>query len=266
MTETTGSYIGTFQRVEKKYVLNPAQYAVALAAIEDHLQPDAFPRSYVTSLYYDTVDSQVIRRSLEKPLYKEKLRLRVYRSLEEGTAGTPLPDDAQVFVELKKKYKGVVYKRRLGASAAAVQAFLQGMPYEVASQVFPCAREKAQAQACSWKANQVAREIVAYQQRFPLLRPAWFTLCDRQAWHDPESQLRVTFDARIQAARWDGTQPFMVPPGQRLELRPPGYVLMEIKQAGGMPRWLTSLLSANKIYPQSFSKYGTAYEKELKNA
>lgn len=117
------SYCEVFERTEKKYRLDACQHRSMLAALAGRMEPDVFGVTRITSLYFDTPDRLLIERSLDKPLYKEKLRLRRYgEATDEGDC---------VFVEIKKKYKGVVYKRRVGMSQAAANAYLGGMPYEL---------------------------------------------------------------------------------------------------------------------------------------
>lgn len=104
-----------FRRYEKKYRLTPGQYTGIRRALEGWMQPDRFYRSQIRSIYFDTPDRRLVRRSLEKPVYKEKLRLRSY--------GLPGAEDP-VFVELKKKYQGVVYKRREVMTLREAEAYL----------------------------------------------------------------------------------------------------------------------------------------------
>lgn len=115
--------------------------------------------------------------------------------------------------------------------------------------------------------RQVAHEITAFLQRYPGIRPAMITQCTRTAWAEPGNpgcSLRITFDSQLRAGHPAG-DPFAFRLGNRaMDLLRPGQVLMEIKQGGGMPFWLVNVLSENQIYPRSFSKYGTAYEKEQK--
>ena len=107
----------TFKRYEKKYLLSPERYAALRQQLDEHIVPDVYFKSTVCSIYYDSDDYQLIRHSIEGPVYKEKLRVRSYN--------VPGPDDT-VFVELKKKYKGIVYKRRVTMSAARAADYLVG--------------------------------------------------------------------------------------------------------------------------------------------
>ena len=111
------TYQAVFQRKEVKYLLSDAQLAALMPILKAHMKPDAFPHSSISNLYYDTDDFRMIRRSLEKPQYKEKLRLRSYGVTEPG---------GEVFLELKKKYKGIVYKRRIMLPEDAAGEFIAG--------------------------------------------------------------------------------------------------------------------------------------------
>ena len=291
------AYAATFKRVEKKYCLSAEQYRMMLMCAQQFLQPDDYPKTVVSSLYFDTPENQLISRSLEKPLYKEKLRVRSYGIAQPNGCIAPVSD--QVFVELKKKYRGVVYKRRLALSTDAARAFLSGMDIDEACALFPLGGAKKECVAAVRGAHaivpagdagdaaaaafasaaaaepapllpherQVAREITAFLKRYPGIRPAMVTQCARTAWVEPGNpgcSLRITFDSRLRAGHPAG-DPFAFQLDSRaMDLLRPGQVLMEIKQGSGMPFWLVNVLSENQIYPRSFSKYGTAYEKEQK--
>ena len=255
-TRPTSAYAATFKRIEKKYCLTAEQYEKLLPCIQNNMQPDEYPQTVVSSLYFDTPDGELISRSLEKPLYKEKLRVRSYGTLQPN--GSILPVSDQVFVELKKKYKGVVYKRRLA------------LPKEQA-RVFLCGKGKAGSaplpKAASFQERQVAREISAFLRRYSKVVPTMITQCVRTAYKQPAGgELRITFDAQLRAGHPTGDPFLFCMDDSKMNLMRKGQVLMEIKCAGGMPLWLVNALSQNQIYPQSFSKYGTAYEKERKNA
>jgi len=216
----------TFERFEEKYLLSAAQYQTMIAGLRGRMQPDMFGRSTVASIYYDTQDYRLIRSSLEKPDYKEKLRVRAY-----GTSSA----ESKVFVELKKKYDGIVYKRRAELPLQQANLLLAG--------------KKTDAD------TQITREI-QYFVRFYQPEPSVFLSYKRVAYTGAENGLRITFDDdirfRMSALRLtSGTW------GQ--ELLPPGMTLMEIKAPGAMPLWLCELLNKNGIYPTSFSKYGICY-------
>ena len=218
-----------FKRYEKKYPLTPAQYDAVRKGMEAYMKPDEYSRYTICNVYYDTADFQLIRTSLEKPVYKEKLRVRSY-----GVAS----DDGRVFVELKKKYDGVVYKRRVVMSAADAVAYLDG-------------REPG-------GDTQIHREIDWFMNCYRPV-PKVFVAYDREAYAGSENpDLRVTFDTNLRGRT------------ERVDLRdgddgrpilPDGQILMEIKIPGAAPLWLARLLSENRVFSASFSKYGAYYQK-----
>ncbi len=222
-------YQGIFQRYEKKYLLSRTQYQNLSRKLESHMREDQYGKSTICNIYYDTPDHRLIRESLEKPVYKEKLRLRSY--------GVPKKDDT-VFVELKKKYKGVVYKRRVNMPLAEAEKWLERRE---------CRQE-----------SQIGKEIDRAFDFYQGLAPAMVLSYDRIALFDKDDpDLRITFDSRIlwretdlslQAGVWG--QP-LLEDGQRL---------MEIKIAGSMPMWLAQMLDEEAIHQISFSKYGSAYQ------
>lgn len=264
-----------FQRVEKKYRLSARQYRHMLDAVRAHLVATEYGASTVQSTYFDTPEFSLIERSLDKPLYKEKLRVRRYVPL----GGEPASD--KVFVELKKKYKGVVYKRRVEMSDAAATAYLSGEAFERAVRAFPLAASEdgLSPAACQDglppRTRQIAAEIDAFAQRHRGLRPTVLISCDREAFAMPpsasetvmgEGELRVTFDARLSYCDLDGDPPSADRGGFLAfgvnALRPligEDEVVMEVKSAGPYPSWLVDALSECEAYPSSFSKYGTAY-------
>lgn len=247
--------IETFERTEKKYRLNREQYNKIVSAINGKMAVDEFGKSKITSLYFDTPDRRLIDRSLEKPLYKEKLRLRQY--------GTDESDQALVFIELKKKFKGIVYKRRVMLSRAAAQAFLQGMDFELACRTFPLVSERLNSKAISPKNLQIAREIEEFINRTPNLYPSMLISCNRTAYQplrDSDANLRITFDEDLKSndlfKRGEAAQ----------DVIPGDEVIMEVKSVKAVPVWLAQLLSEVHAYPTSFSKYGTAYRNSFNNS
>lgn len=167
------SYQEVFERKEVKYRLDAAQHHAMLAALEGRMAVDDYGTTSIVSRYFDTPDRALIERSLDKPLYKEKLRVRSY--------GIPGEDD-QVFVELKKKYQGIVYKRRVGCSYAAARAYMDGMPYEQACREFPLPDSILAEASLSSRSLQIAREIDAFKERYTPLRASMVTICDRTAY------------------------------------------------------------------------------------
>ena len=219
-----------FKRYELKYLLTAAQKEAVLAAMEAHMAPDRYGRTTIRNLYYDTDTYLLIRRSLDKPAYKEKLRIRSYSQAQ---------DASPVFVELKKKYKSIVYKRRLTLPNREAMAWLAGK--------VPCPQQ-----------TQIAREIDYALQFYGCLRPTVFLSYEREAYFcRGGTDFRVTFDENILCRQADLS---LTAPVYGKPLLPEGLTLMEIKCSGGIPLWMTRVLSAQKSYKTSFSKYGTAYK------
>lgn len=222
-----------FKRIEKKYLLSELQYEALLRRIGSHLRPDEYGRSTVLSLYLDTADHRIIRNSLEAVDYKEKLRLRSY--------GTASPE-SRVFLELKKKYGGVVYKRRAAMTLAEAEGYLEkGLrPFE----------------------SQILSEIDWAMKLYGGPKPMMMIACEREAWFDEEHpDLRLTFDRNI---RYRETALSLSQGSAGVELLPEHTVLLEIKTAGAMPLWLAEALDGEGILPGSFSKYGAAYTRSLR--
>lgn len=221
-----------FQRFEKKYFLTRAQYAALLDGMSPYLRPDAYGRYTICNIYYDTDNYQLIRTSLEKPVYKEKLRMRSY-----GVPG----DGGNVFVELKKKFDGVVYKRRVVMEVGEAVDYLSGAAR-------PC------------QEGQICHEIDWFLNSYRPT-PKVFIAYDREALagrEDPE--LRVTFDTNL---RWRDSELDLRRGDYGARILPDDRILMEIKIPGTAPVWLGHLLSETGVFPTSFSKYGACYQQNL---
>ncbi len=222
----------SFKRYEKKYLLSREKYGELWPQLEPLLMPDEFFQSTVLSLYYDWDDFRLIRSSIEQPVYKEKLRLRSY-----NVPG----DEGEVFVELKKKYKGIVYKRRVRMTERQAEEYLAG-------------------RRASPTNDQISREIDWFLKTNPV-QPKVLIACDRKAYVGREEPgLRLTFDSSI---RWRDTQLRLTDGDHGQELLEDGQVLLEIKMPESAPLWLAELLSRLEIFPRSFSKYGQCYKNEL---
>lgn len=242
------SDLAVFERKETKYRIDAQQHAAIRAALEGRMEPDAYGLVRVESLYFDTSERLLIARSLEKPLYKEKLRVRSY--------GRPEPD-SRVFVEVKKKFRGIVYKRRVGMSVEAARAYLDGAPYERACRDRPLLDARAQATSFAPRSLQIAREIDAFVARYAPLAPSMRIACNRVAYapvaDDVPSDLRITFDTGLSYV--DELDP-QHPCGTLLGA---GEAIMEVKARGSYPLWLAHALAQADVKPSSFSKYGAAY-------
>lgn len=219
-----------FKRYELKYMLTLDQKERVLEAMAPYMKLDKYGRTTIRNLYFDTDTYLLIRRSIEKPVYKEKLRIRSYSKADA---------DSTVFVELKKKYKHVVYKRRISLPEAEAMKWLSGEEHTL-------------------KHTQIANEIDYFMELYGTLHPTVFLSYEREAYYaNDESDFRVTFDDNILCRLYDLS---LQSDSYGTPILPEGKVLMEIKCSGGIPLWMTEVLSKEKIYKTSFSKYGTAYK------
>lgn len=224
------AYQEIFKRWEIKYLITLQQKQQLLQAIAPYMTLDRYGRTTIRNLYFDTDNYRLIRRSLEKPVYKEKLRIRSYRQA--------LPE-SPVFVELKKKYNGVVYKRRMEMAEQQAILWLCG-----------AGREETQ--------GQIAREIDYFLQYYNSLGPKVFLSYEREAYYCRSGgDFRITFDDNILCRQEDLTLESGIWGTPLLEK---DQVLMEVKTSGSIPLWLTKELTRQKIRKTSFSKYGRAYE------
>ncbi|HOO80339.1 MAG TPA: polyphosphate polymerase domain-containing protein [Lachnospiraceae bacterium] len=220
---------GIFKRVEKKYILSASQYQTLMQRIGSKVTADGYGLHTICNIYYDSEHNDLIRRSIEKPVYKEKLRLRSYGIPTEGM---------DVFLELKKKWKGTVYKRRVELPLHVAEEYMENDRYPV---VYDC---------------QILREI-DYMIHYYRLQPHLYLAYDRQAFYVTDNpEIRFTIDRRIRSRKNQ----------LKLSLQDKGELLfdenamlMEIKAPGALPEWFVKSLSELAIYPCSFSKYGRIY-------
>ncbi|MGN1051983.1 MAG: polyphosphate polymerase domain-containing protein [Candidatus Scatosoma sp.] len=217
-----------FKRYEQKYLITREQLSAVSSAMRGKTIADEYGKSTICNIYFDTPDYRLIRRSLEKPVYKEKFRLRSY--------GTPESNSA-VFLELKKKYDDVVYKRREKFTYENALAFLKN--------------RKAH--------SQITEEIAYVFSFYKTLQPAVYLSYNREAFFGADNRnLRITFDTDILWRDYDLSLQAGV---YGKSVLPQGRVLMEIKTDTALPLWLTGTLTKARIFKTSFSKYGTAYQK-----
>lgn len=240
-----------FKRYELKYILDSAQYAAIKAEIEKRLFPDEFGRNTVQSLYYDTPDNRLIRASIEKPAFKEKLRVRCYNLND---------DDKNVYVEMKRKYDGVVYKRRIACKEGDAAALLTAKTDDEnrsdgKTQAYGETQTHNETQT-----SQIGKELEYFVRFYGNLVPKILILCEREAFCDKESDLRVTFDENIRY-RADDLNFYTSLGGENI--LPDDCVLMELKSGSAFPLWLCRILEEQNVKKQSFSKYGSAYEREF---
>lgn len=223
------AYQAVFKRYELKYLLDKEQKTRVVEAIQKNMELDKYGKTTIRNIYFDTDDYRLIRRSIEKPLYKEKIRVRSYSNKNENGI---------VFVELKKKYKKVVYKRRISMSEKEAMKWLNG---EVELE----------------NPSQIEKEISYCLSYYKGLRPTLYLAYDREAYFSKdESDFRVTFDENVLCREQDFS---LNSATKGIPILEKNQVLMEIKCSGGIPLWMTEILSREKLYKTSFSKYGTAY-------
>lgn len=225
-------YENIFKRVEEKYVLTEEEKDKLFNKIGNYLKKDKFYESTVCNIYFDTSNNDLIINSLEKPIFKEKIRLRSY----------VIPNlEDEVFLEIKEKYKGIVGKRRIKLSLKDFYNYLDKNIYN--------------------ENDQIMKEIDYYFKYYDLI-PSIYIAYDRKSYLSKlDNNLRITIDSNLRSRDDD----------LRLELGDAGkkyfdtnYYIMEIKTLGSMPLWLVRSLSELKIYPVSFSKYGSIYKKNNK--
>lgn len=234
--------IEVFNRYENKYMIDTKTFSKLQNKLSDYMELDAYNKQNeaytITNIYYDTDDSQLIRTSLSKPKYKEKLRLRAY--------GTP-QGDSKVYIEIKKKFMGLVNKRRSAMTLNEAYAFIE-------TGVIPDLN--------TYMNKQVLCEIEYLLEQYEL-KPMLYLSYSRRAYFDKnQHDLRISFDNNILTRRYDLKLESGIF-GERL--LDEDKWLMEIKVSKSMPVWLAHLLSEHKIYPTSFSKYGTEYKHSIKN-
>lgn len=221
-----------FKRVEVKYMLTDEQYEGLFKMIGDKIQIDEYGLSTICNLYFDNTNDELIKTSLDKPKYKEKVRLRSY--------GVPKSLNSKVFLEIKKKYQGIVYKRRVSLTLREVKDYIE-------NDVKP-------------KDSQILREL-DYTINHYRIFPKIFIAYDREAYYaKDDTEFRMTFDKNIRYRRSDVK---LEAGDQGTQLIDHSYHLLEVKAGGAYPEWLIKAFSELKIYPTSFSKYGAIYKKEM---
>lgn len=220
-----------FQRYEKKYIITSSQYKRLCRMVSDRLTVDEYGKHTICNIYFDTDNYSLIRSSIEKPVYKEKLRLRSY--------GIP-SENSPVFLEIKKKFDGIVYKRRTQMTLEEAYEYINGKGTE--------------------KNSQILNEIDWFMNFYKPV-PKVYLAYDRVAMYDKyDPSVRVTFDTNI---RWRDDLMGLENGAWGAVLLDGDRYIMEIKIGGAMPMWLSSVLDSLKIYPSSYSKYGTCYSKFL---
>ncbi len=224
--------IAVMKRYELKYVLTKEQTDFLKESLQGHMQEDRYGLTSIASLYYDTPDRRLIRESLEKPEFKEKIRLRSY-----GQASINSP----VFLELKRKAYGIVYKRRVQSTVSLAERFFDR-------------------QGNIGFDGQIQREIKNFIGYYNKLLPSGIIIYDRTAYFEPGGDLRLTID---QNPRYRTDDLDLTSSMDGIPLLDEGGSILEIKVQDAIPLWLSAVLAKGKIYKNSFSKYGEAYRRQL---
>lgn len=221
-----------FQRFETKYVISKETLVDLLTEFEMHLQEDEHAYSTIGNLYYDTPTYQMIRESLEKPYFKEKLRVRTYEAQP--------TEESQVFLEIKKKVRKIVYKRRISTDLLRAEQYLAG-------------------ESLVMEDSQIKDEIDWLCERYGGVRPMMYIYYNRYSMKGIEdANVRITIDHDVTYRNHDLS---LLEGRHGLPLLPDNHVIMEIKVPGAYPLWLSEILDRHQVYPKSFSKYGVAYKK-----
>jgi len=224
--------INVMKRYELKYILNKEQTEYLIECLKGHMNVDEYGKTSIASLYYDTLNSRLIRESLEKPDFKEKVRLRSYGLNKPGKP---------VYLELKRKAFGIVYKRRVETNPIAVEKFFNKETNELSE-------------------GQIAKEISYFRDYYEKLVPRCLIIYDRVAYYEPDGDLRLTIDYNPRYRTKDLNLSTSM---DGISLLDEGDTILEIKVQDAIPLWLSSILDKGKIYKSSFSKYGEAYSREL---
>lgn len=220
-----------FNRMEQKYKINREQYEKILKLLPENVKRDKYGVYTICNIYYDTEQNEIISHSIEKPIYKEKIRIRSYKK----TPGL----DTLVFLEIKKKYKGIVNKRRIQLPLKEAYKYIENniQPNET---------------------SQTIKEINNFLQRYKINKKIYIAY-DREAFYDENDfNFRLTFDSRIRSRGYDVR---LENGDYGEELLKENEYIMELKENRAIPLWFVKILSQLKIYPTSFSKYGEIYKK-----
>ncbi len=223
--------ISVMRRYELKFILSKEQAESFQKQIAPFMKIDKYGLTTIGSIYYDTPAFTLINRSIEKPFYKEKLRLRSYGLVKEHSP---------VFLEIKRKNDKIVYKRRIATSESKAERFF---------------REDEE-----FDGEQISRELQAFKEEYRVLEPKYLILYDRIAYYQDKSDLRVTLDMN---PRYRVENLNLHTSLGGIPLLPEGEAILEIKVQHSIPLWLSEILTKQKIYKSSFSKVGTAHEKEM---
>jgi len=220
------------KRYELKYLLSAEQTEFLKKRLEGHMVLDEYGLTSIASLYYDTPDKRLIRTSIEKPVFREKIRLRSY-----GIA----KDDSPVYLELKRKACGIVYKRRVQSTIPKVEKFFAGS-----------------GDICA--GGQINREITYFRDFYKNLAPSCLIICDREAYYEPDGDLRLTID---HDPRYRIDDLNLITSMEGIPLRDAGVSILEVKVQQAVPLWLSRILDEGEIRKTGFSKYGEAFRQQI---
>ena len=221
------AFVNVMKRYELKFKLSKDQLAFFTSEISKHMKVDQYGLTTIASLYYDTPDYFLINKSIEKPKFKEKIRLRSYG---------PASETSPVYLEIKRKLDNIVYKRRIRTTEEEVNKFLTS-DYE-------------------FEKEQISRELKAFKEEHPHLSPKYLIIVDRVAYFQEGSDLRITIDTNPKYRTYDLN---LHTSNEGIPLLEEGEAILEIKVQYSLPVWLSELLAKGKIYRTSFSKVGTAH-------
>ena len=220
--------ISVMKRYELKYRLSSYQLKQFQEKILEYMKIDKYGLTSIISLYYDTPSFTLINRSIEKPKYKEKIRLRSY-----GLANA----NTKVFLEIKRKNEGIVYKRRITLKEDEADAFINGN--------------------LELKGTQISRELEAFKENHRRLEAKYLIIYDRIAYYQDDSDLRITVDKN---PRYRVSDLNLHTSTNGISLLEENEAILEVKVQHSVPYWLAKILSELKIYQTSFSKVGTAHK------
>ncbi len=222
-----------FERIEKKFWMTREQFEKLSECLVANMRKNEYGLSEICNIYYDTPDFSLIRNSIERPLFKEKIRLRSY--------GIP-NDDTPVFVEIKKKLNGIGYKRRIKVPYCDALRLMKG------NRVFS-------------SQPQIENEILDFINRYHPEPQVYLTYKRIALSGKEDSDFRVTIDTDLRYKLYDEQTPLSNDGNYIMD--DSSMILMEIKSSSAIPEWLLSEMSRLKIYQAPFSKIGTCYLKHI---
>jgi len=226
--------ITIIDRTEQKYFVSEDNYQKLMTLLKDELSKDIYFKERICNIYFDNDNYELISTSLDKPTYKEKVRIRSYNKPKE---------DSIVFLEIKKKYKGKGNKRRIELNYSEALNYIE-------KGIIPQNNN-----------NQIMNEIDYIFKKYNL-KPKISLTYDRLSYYlKKENSFRITFDHNI---KYDNKELYLSNLENSNYLLKEGYI-MELKLQNGIPLWFSKVLNELQIYPTSFSKVGEAYTKLRKD-